>query len=114
MFAASLLGSALALVQPVADWESSIQDPGRREAMRLCVPSLSARAKGEVTSVNIARETRSGSRTVLEGQMRVLLRPSSAGPGEMAPMHIINARFTFRCSLRGSRVVGARVSYVPN
>ena len=108
MIAVLLLGSMLS--QPAADWESSIQDPGRREAMRLCVPALAARARGEVASVNLISVARSARRTVMRGQMGVLQHPPPPKPGEMAPMHIVNARFAFRCWLSGSRAVRIRVT----
>src|SRR5436309_1780660 len=112
MIAALLLGSAL--VHPAADLESSIQDPGRREEMRLCVPALSERAGGEVVSIKVTNATHSGKRTMLRGEMRVLLRPPPPRPGEMAPLHIINAHFAYQCWLKGSKVVRTRLSTVPN
>ena len=110
MIAAPLLGVALGLFQPAGDWASSIGDPESRAAMKLCLPALSARAGGEVASINLMSLAHSGSRTVLRGQMRILLRPAPPRPGEMAPMHIVNARFAFQCRLKGSKVVGTRIT----
>ena len=98
MMTAVLLGWTLASTHPAGDVATTVQDPKDRQ-VALCMAALSARAGGEVVSISVSGAKRFGSRAILRGEMRVLQRPSPARPGEMAPVHIINARFAYRCWL---------------
>jgi hypothetical protein len=108
-----LLGWTLASAQPVGDVATTVQDPNDRQAA-LCVPALSARAGGEVASISVSGAKRSGSRADLRGEMNVLQRPPPPPPGEMAPPHVINTRFAYRCWLDGSRVVRVQIRPLRN
>jgi hypothetical protein len=108
-----LLGWTLASAQPVRDVATTVQDAKDRQAA-LCVSALSARAGGEVASISVSGVKRFGSRADLRGEMNVFQRPPPPSPGEMAPPHVINARFAYRCWLDASRVIRVQIRPLRN
>lgn len=80
-----------------------------RTAAQRCAPLLVRKAGGTLNSIDVSRIARSGGRTTISGTMRLFLRPPPPAPGEMSPMHVINARFAYHCSLSGNRPMRATV-----
>ena len=116
-----LAALALAVLQPVSggpiighaageDAYSAIASPAARLVARRCGPTLERRAGGTLSAIEVSRTSRSGTRTTISGTMRALLRPKPAAAGEMTPMHIVAARFAFRCTVSGTHVRRATVS----
>lgn len=92
---------------------TAIVSPASKLAAQRCAPLLERRARGELSTIDVSSRTRSGSRTTIRGVMRAFVRPAAAAPGEMTPMHVINAPFSFRCTLSKARPIVARVSRLP-
>src|SRR4051812_46899351 len=88
------------LVAATTDPAQSIVDPAQRRAVQSCETSLSRKAGGEISSVNVEGVHRSGRTTTVKGTLRVLQKPPSR-PGEMTPTHVIAAHYSFECRSTG-------------
>jgi hypothetical protein len=90
----------LAAVAP--DPTQSIADSAARRTAQSCETSLSHKAGGEISSIDVTGFHRSGRTTILQGTMRVLQKPPTR-PGEMTATHVIVARYSYECRSDGRR-----------
>ena len=90
----------LSLAASTPDPVQSIADPAQRHAASSCETSLSRKAGGEISSLEVDKMHRSGRTTTLQGTMRVLQKPPSR-PGELTATHVIVVRYSYECRLRG-------------
>lgn len=73
-----------------------------------CQKRITARL-GEVGNFDVRDMSRRGSRVILSGTLTAQQRPATAPPGMMTAMHIINASYSFECSLRHGRVTTVKL-----
>src|SRR5947209_7553210 len=90
------------------DLSQTIADPAQRRVAQSCEASLSRKAGGEISTMDVTQLRRFGRETRLKGTMRVLQRPA-VRPGEMTPTHIVNLHYSYECRLSGRRAVRVKV-----
>ena len=90
------------LVAATPDPAQSIADAAERHAAQSCETSLSRKAGGEISSLDVSGFHRSGRTTTLTGTIRVLQKPPSR-PGEMTATHVIVMRYSYQCRSDGRR-----------
>ena len=78
-----------------------------RSQLRLCRPLLEHSVGGTLSAIAVSKVRHSGSRTSIAGVARAFLRARPAPPGQMSPMHVINARFSYVCHFRGQTPIRA-------
>ena len=87
---------------PSAEVVQSIADSAQRQAAARCEASLSRKAGGEISTIDVTRFRRAGRLTTLNGTIRVFQKPA-ARPGEMTATHVIVMRYSYRCRLESHR-----------
>lgn len=85
---------------PAANVLQSIADSAQRRGAARCEASLSRKAGGEISTIDVARFRRAGRLTTLSGTIRVLQKPA-ARPGEMTATHVVVMRYSYECRLNG-------------
>jgi hypothetical protein len=90
----------LSLVAAAPDPAQSIADPAERRVVQSCETSLSRKAGGEISSIDVDAVRRSGRTMTVKGTLRVLQKPPTR-PGEMTPTHVIAAHYSFECRSTG-------------
>lgn len=105
-----MLSMGVLAASPQIDPAAGISDVANRRAAVACESALGSAAGGELQSISVKSASRTGSRTVLKGTIRVFLKPAPPPPGELSAPHIINARMHYQCRIAGDNVVKATVT----
>jgi hypothetical protein len=86
-----------------------IARPDISAALQVCRPVLARKAGGEISAIEVTSFDAHRKDIVIKGRLIAFLAMGSPPPGSASPHHLIRAEFTYRCSVRQTRVRSASV-----